>query len=155
MHLHLELSYLHGILSPSAGSVLQIFCGLSHLSQTEIKRNYKLLYTTCHLSDISNMLFVSKLPLTLNFIQWLEFMKALILKKGKVAYCWASFFYREIIKLWEGIGGGFWILNRPVATLQIQKLTYLRSELKELFLSSYRVFRFNLNSKNDGTVLLF
>ena len=51
--------------------------------------------------------------------------------------------------------GGFRILNRPVAALQIQKLMYLRSETKELFLSSYKVFCFNLNFKNNGTVLLF
>ena len=95
------------------------------------------------------------MPLTLNFIQWLEFMKALILKKGKFSYCWASFFYRKIIKQWEGMEGGFRILNRPVAALQIQKLMYLRSESKELFLSSYKVFCFNLNFKNNGTVFCF
>lgn len=48
---------------------------------------------------------------------------------------------------------GFRILNKPVAALQIQKLMYLRSGTKEHL--SYIIFHFNLNSKNNGTVLLF
>ena len=62
MHLHLVLSCLHGILSPSAGSVLQIFCGLSHLSQTEIKRNHKLLILHAIL-----VIFLTCLKISINF----------------------------------------------------------------------------------------